>query len=87
MAQKHVKGRAVYRSDDDFGGWNDMDAFLRKLKHMIPTISDFGAAAPGDSPMPLTAIIQPPYYRAPEVILKTGFSYSADVWSFGMMVR
>ena len=31
--------------------------------------------------------IQAEVYRAPEVILDVGFTYSEDIWSLGVMVR
>lgn len=31
--------------------------------------------------------IQPPMYHAPEVILGMGWSYSAGIWNFGILVR
>ena len=30
--------------------------------------------------------IQPDSYRAPEVLLGVGWSYSADIWNLGVMV-
>ncbi|KAK9318933.1 hypothetical protein V1517DRAFT_334171 [Lipomyces orientalis] len=32
-------------------------------------------------------VIQPNDYRAPEVILAAGWSYSVDVWNLGILMR
>ena len=32
-------------------------------------------------------IIQPDHYRAPEVLLGGGWSYSADIWNLGVIVK
>jgi serine/threonine protein kinase len=82
MAQKRVGDRIVYRCHNDFGHIYDDDA----LKKMYPKIIDFDLAQQGDQPGPLVQPIQPDDYHAPEVILGTGWSYSADIWNFGVMV-
>ncbi|KAE8151541.1 kinase-like domain-containing protein [Aspergillus avenaceus] len=50
----------------------------------IITITDFDLAVYGDKPN--NGCIQAEIYRAPEVILDAGFSYSADIWSLGVML-
>ena len=45
---------------------------------------DFGLSVLGDRPQ--SGAIQGENYRAPEVILDTGYTYSADIWSLGVMV-
>lgn len=52
---------------------------------MLPKIADFGSAQPGDQLQ--IHPIQPDYYRAPEVLLGIGWSYSADIWNLGVLVR
>ncbi|KAI5281570.1 hypothetical protein KEM52_003875, partial [Ascosphaera acerosa] len=47
-------------------------------------IADFGLAVRGDGPL-LYNRIQPLVYRSPEVVLGSDWSYSVDIWSFGMM--
>ena len=51
----------------------------------LPKIADFGSARPGDQMQ--TFPIQPDSYRAPEVLLGIGWSYSADIWNLGVMVK
>jgi hypothetical protein len=53
---------------------------------MYPKITDFGLAQRGDHPGPLVHPIQPNDCHAPEVLLGCGWSYSADIWNFGIMV-
>jgi serine/threonine protein kinase len=53
----------------------NLDAINLKCK-----IVDFGNACWGDQH--LTGEIQTRQYRAPEVIIGSGYSYSADMWSF-----
>ncbi len=47
-------------------------------------LSDFGSAVRGDEKRSHDA--QPNVYRCPEVMLKTEWSYPADIWNFGAMV-
>ncbi|QDS73271.1 hypothetical protein FKW77_004841 [Venturia effusa] len=49
-------------------------------------ITDFGLAQRGDRQDPLIHPIQVDHCHAPEVLLGTGWSYSADIWNFGIMV-
>ncbi|KAH1424263.1 hypothetical protein KXX32_006990 [Aspergillus fumigatus] len=60
---------------------------------MVPKIVDFGLATSlksdsqgqgGKSELGLHPI-QPDQYRAPEVILGCGWSFSADIWNFGVL--
>jgi serine/threonine protein kinase len=52
----------------------------------MPVITDFGAAQYGDKAPVRIPPIQPHAYRAPEVMLGIGWSYSADMWNFGLLV-
>lgn len=52
---------------------------------LMPKFADFGSAQPGDRLQTLP--IQPDYYRAPEVLLGIGWSYTADIWNLGVMVK
>lgn len=78
MARKIKDGRSIYLSHNDFG---PMKSF-----RVIPKIADFGLAQPGDSSEPLRFPIQPPLFHAPEVLLGTGWTYSADIWNLGVLV-
>ncbi|PNY23331.1 Protein kinase-like domain protein, partial [Tolypocladium capitatum] len=80
MARKHVGHRTVYRCHNDFG------PVTHGLGNMIPQITDFGLAQRGDKAEPLIHPIQPNEFRAPEVLLGIGWSYSADMWNFGAMI-
>lgn len=80
MARKHVGDRVVYRCHNDFG------PIHKGLGKMISQITDFGLAQPGSRAEPLIHPIQPNEFRAPEVLLGIGWSYSADMWNFGAMV-
>lgn len=51
-----------------------------------PKITDFGQAKRiNESEMNILPI-QPEAYRAPEVFLGTGYTYSADIWNLGALV-
>ena len=78
MTRKVHNGRTIYESHNDFGP-------IRSF-HILPKITDFGLAQRGSDHQPLTNPIQPNYYRAPEVILGAGWSYSADIWNLGVLV-
>ena len=51
----------------------------------VPVLCDFGSAMSGDQVH--FEDVQPDIYRAPEVILESGWTYSADIWNLGCMVR
>ncbi|KID93606.1 Protein kinase-like domain protein, partial [Metarhizium majus ARSEF 297] len=82
MARKTIGNRTVYRCHSNFG---DIDG-KEGLKNMYPKITDFGLAQRMDDPGPHIHPIQPDDCHAPEVILGVGWSYSADIWNFGIMV-
>ncbi|TQN65561.1 Serine/threonine-protein kinase SRPK, partial [Colletotrichum shisoi] len=79
MARKCGEARTVYRCHNDFG------PVQKGLGKMIPQITDFGLAQRGDRAEPLIHPIQPNEFRAPEVLLGIGWSYSADMWNLGTM--
>lgn len=79
MARKTFDDHVVYRCHNDFG------PILKGLGKMIPNITDFGLAHRCEVPV-LFHPIQPDGYRAPEVLLGFGWSFSADMWNFGLMV-
>jgi len=76
---KEVDGHRIYQSRADFGS-------LRKGVRLVK-ISDFGAAVFGNVSTPHCHDIQPDQFCAPEVLLKAGWTYSADIWNLGMVVR
>lgn len=49
-----------------------------------PLLSDFGSAVFGD--VEHDEDVQPDVYRAPEVCLKTPWSYSIDIWNLGCLI-
>ncbi|GLA91415.1 hypothetical protein AtubIFM61612_006265 [Aspergillus tubingensis] len=71
-------GRPVYESRNDFGPLKKGVGLLR--------ISDFGAAVFGNVLTPHNHDIQPQPFCAPEVLLKAGWSYSADIWNLGTVL-
>ncbi|CAK42256.1 uncharacterized protein An15g00860 [Aspergillus niger] len=79
-------GRVIYRCHNNFGPLDPSG-----LGNIYPQITDFSAAAllgngGDDGAVKLgTRPIQPDYYRAPEVVLGCGWSYSADIWNLGVM--
>lgn len=75
---KEVDGHPIYQSMADFGR---LKKGVGRLK-----ICDFGAAVLGDVPVPHSHDIQPAQFCAPEVLLKGGWTYSADIWNLGMVV-
>lgn len=75
---KDDNGHPVYESRSDFGS-------LRKGVGVVK-ISDFGAATFGNVSKLHYHDIQPVQFCAPEVMLKAGWTYSADIWNLGMVV-
>lgn len=82
MPRKLMDGWTIYLCHNDFGDFDGKPA-LRKIS---PKIMDFGLAEGGDQAGPRINPIQPDHCHAPEVLLGTGWSYSADIWNFGIMV-
>lgn len=76
--RKIYEDRIVYRSRTDLG--------LPKTPPGAPKLADFDAAIRGDAPTPHNHPIQPNFYRAPEVTLLAGWTYSADIWNLGLLV-
>ncbi|KAI1279402.1 putative serine/threonine-protein kinase [Xylaria sp. FL0933] len=82
MARKRAGTRTVYRCHNDFGDIHGE----KGLGKMYPKITDLGLAQRGDRSAPLLHPIQPKDCQAPEVLLGVGWSYSADMWNFGIIV-
>ena len=68
--------RTIYASRD----------FRRPRNHAWghPILCDFGEARIGSSHQ--HEEIQPEIYKAPEIIMETGWSHSVDIWNTGCMV-
>lgn len=80
MPRKVNGGHTVFLSHNDFGP-------LRSY-YILPKITDFGLAHhQNDSPVLNRHPVQPDGYRAPEVILGAGWTYSVDIWNLGLLVR
>ncbi|KAI9832065.1 MAG: hypothetical protein M1826_002393 [Phylliscum demangeonii] len=77
MPRKIVDGRSIYQSQDGFGP-------LVSHGGLIPKMLDFGLAQQA-SPPPQIFPIQSDPYRAREVVLGTGWTYSADIWNIGVL--
>ncbi|KAJ5415176.1 hypothetical protein N7465_003871 [Penicillium sp. CMV-2018d] len=79
MPRKTQDGRHVYVSHNDFGS-------LRSY-YILPKITDFGLAhLQEDNSVLNRHPIQPDDYRAPEVIVGAGWTYSADIWNLGVLM-
>ncbi|KAI5460903.1 CMGC protein kinase [Mariannaea sp. PMI_226] len=82
MSCKRDTDRTVYRSENEYG-----PPALKALGNMILRMIDFGSVhVVDDDEMEFRHYIQPNEYRAPEVLLGTGWRYSVDIWNFGVMV-
>ena len=72
-------GRSIYLSHNDFGP-------LRSY-YILPKITDFGLAQQQEeTAQPQRHPVQTDHYRAPEVIMGAGWTYSIDIWNLGVMV-
>ncbi|CAG7991154.1 unnamed protein product [Penicillium salamii] len=77
LPQKHCNdGRIIYLSRKDYGPLKDIIGLIE--------VVDFDLAVQGD--IFQDGCIQAEVYRAPEVILDRGYTYSADIWSLGVML-
>lgn len=77
LPQKQIDERTIYLSRNNYGK-------LRRPTGMI-AITDFDLSVTGD--VPRAGSIQVDIFRAPEVILGAGYTYAADIWNLGVMVR
>lgn len=76
LPQKSTGDRKIYLSRNNFGQPSTIPGII--------SITDFGHSTKGD--IANYGCIQAEVYRAPEVILDAGWTYSADIWSLGVMV-
>ena len=76
LPQKKYDDRTIYLSRNNYGQPATVTG--------IVSITDFGHSVQGDDSN--NGCIQAEVYRAPEVILEAGWTYSADIWNLGVMV-
>ncbi|TWU71613.1 hypothetical protein ED733_000622 [Metarhizium rileyi] len=76
LPQKITDDRTIYLSRNDYGQFSKPTGLVQ--------ITDFGLSVSGKTQH--SGCIQAEIYRAPEVILDAGYSYSADIWSLGIMM-
>ena len=77
LPQKQDKdGRTIYLSRNNYGQPTTPTGVIQ--------ITDFDHSVRGDCSH--SGCIQAEVYRAPEVIVDAGYTYSADMWSLGVMV-
>ena len=78
MDWKATENGHIYVSHNRFGA--------ARRTYLIPKIADFDTAQRGDGDRLFILPIQTGQYRAPEVMLGAGWSYSADIWSLGALM-
>ena len=76
IPQKHVEDHIIYMSRNNYG--------RPPTPTVVVQIVDFDLAVRGGEVR--FGCIQADSYRAPEVILECGYTYSADIWNLGVMV-
>ncbi|KAM6528966.1 hypothetical protein FALCPG4_009918 [Fusarium falciforme] len=78
LRQKYIDGRTVYLSRNNYGP-------LAKPTGIIQIVDFYFSVrtTPGQIHM---GAIQAEIYRAPEVILNIGYTYSADIWSLEVVL-
>jgi serine/threonine-protein kinase SRPK3 len=76
LPQKKCADRTIYLSRNNYGQPTSITGII--------SIVDFGLSVTGDGPH--NGCIQAEPYRAPEVILDAGWTYSSDIWNLGVMV-
>ncbi|KAL2024218.1 hypothetical protein VTK56DRAFT_9374 [Thermocarpiscus australiensis] len=76
LPQKVLADRTIYLSRNNYGPFSVLSGIVQ--------IVDFGFSVSGTTPR--NGCIQAEIYRAPGVILDAGYTYSADIWSLGVML-
>ncbi|KAK4892628.1 hypothetical protein LTR27_008904 [Elasticomyces elasticus] len=75
---KHLADRTLYSARHDF------DPLYPNIGGIV--ITDFDQSVGGEGNWDRNHDCQPEGLTAPEVILRVGFSYSADIWNFGALL-
>ncbi|TFY50580.1 hypothetical protein EVG20_g11440 [Dentipellis fragilis] len=75
--RKIIGDRVIYMNHGQVGATDPR-------QHGVPVLCDFGEAYFGKDSYYVE--IQPPHYRAPEVVLAIPWSMSADIWNVGLML-
>lgn len=78
LPEKQLDDRIIYLSRNNFGPLSRPTGIIQLVDFDLAVRSTPGKLHYG--------AIQGEKYRAPEVILNSGYSYSADIWSLGVLV-
>lgn len=78
LPQKSSDARTIYLSRNNYGPLSVATGIIEIVDFDLSVRSEPGQVHMG--------AIQAEVYRAPEVILDAGYTYSADIWSLGVMV-
>ncbi|KAF4972963.1 hypothetical protein FZEAL_9463 [Fusarium zealandicum] len=78
LPQKHLNARTIYLSRNNYGPLSVPTGIIQ--------IADFDLSVRTEPDQIHMGAIQGEMYRAPEVILNAGYTYSADIWSLGVML-
>ncbi|CCT74899.1 probable dis1-suppressing protein kinase dsk1 [Fusarium fujikuroi IMI 58289] len=78
LPEKQLDDRIIYLSRNNFGPLSRPTGIIQLVDFDLAVRSTPGKLHYG--------AIQGEKYRAPEVILNSGYSYSADIWSLGVML-
>ncbi|KAF4450111.1 CMGC/SRPK protein kinase [Fusarium austroafricanum] len=78
LPQKHLDARTIYLSRNNYGPLSVPTGIIQ--------IVDFDLSVQAEPGQIHMGAIQGEMYRAPEVILNAGYTYSADIWSLGVML-
>lgn len=81
---EEIAASSLYKSINGYNLYKSVNFGISKTFGR-PILCDFSLARDGQ--VKHRQDIQPDPYRAPEVILEIPWSYAADVWNVGVMVR